>query len=123
MRKTLFISLITISGYCSANDYFDQKYYSDVYCLKLKNLSKKIAYDKPNLEKSDDEAELAALEAAKAAKKASIAIEATEMEVTDDQREDVLHVIDIVYDNNYYYINEYFEDTYRYCIDKYITKR
>ena len=123
MRKTLFISLITISGYCSANDYFDKKYYSDVYCLKLKNLSKKIAYDKPNLEKSDDEAELAALEAAKAAKKASIAIEATEMEITDDQREDVLHVIDIVYDNNYYYINEYFEDTYRYCIDKYITKR
>lgn len=123
MRKTLFISLITISGYCSANDYFDKKYYSDVYCLKLKDLSKKIAYDKPNLEKSDDETELAALEAAKAAKKASIAIEATEMEVTDDQREDVLHVIDIVYDNNYYYINEYFEDTYRYCIDKYITKR
>ena len=47
----------------------------------------------------------------------------SDIEITDDQREDILHVIDIVYDNNYYYINEYFENTYRYCIDKYITKR
>lgn len=122
MRKTLFIYLITISGYCSANDYFDKKYYSDVYCLKLKDYSKKIAYDRPKLEEPNNEAALEALEAVKNAKKEVIKA-MSDIEITDDQREDILHVIDIVYDNNYYYINEYFENTYRYCIDKYITKR
>jgi hypothetical protein len=117
MQKILCVTLMTISGLCSASDYFDKKYYSDFYCIKLAAHSKRLANNKEDPEIFKDK-EL--LEAVKLARKAALG---TEPEITNDQKEDLEHVIDIVYDNDYYYLHNFSETTFKYCIDKYITKR
>lgn len=117
MRTILLITLIAISALCNANDYFDKKYYSDFYCIKLAEHSKRLAYAK------DDSGQLnnkEVLEAVKLTHKAAIEPISN---ITDDQKEDMLHVIDIVYDNDYYGMHLFSEATYKYCINKYITKR